>query len=70
MKAKELRDLSNTELTTRSRELRDQLFHLRLQKAGGQIENSSLFRSLRKDVARIETILSSRKLEEAAAAKK
>lgn len=70
MKAKELRDLSNSELTTRSRELRDQLFHLRLQKAGGQIENSSLFRSLRKDVARIETILSSRKLEETAAAKK
>ena len=68
MKSKEIRELSNTELSARSRELRDQLFHLRLQKAGGQIENSSLFRSLRKEIARIETVLSSRKLEESKAA--
>jgi large subunit ribosomal protein L29 len=69
MKSKEIRELSNTELNTRSRELRDQLFHLRLQKAGGQIENSSLFRSLRKEIARVETVLSSRKLEETQTAK-
>jgi len=61
MKNTELRELSFPELVARVRELKDELFHLRIQKASGQLENPNLIRNLRKEVARIETILSQRK---------
>jgi large subunit ribosomal protein L29 len=61
MKSKEIRDLSNTDLNVRKRELKEELFHLRIQQASGQIEKTSLLRSLRKEVARIETVLSERR---------
>jgi large subunit ribosomal protein L29 len=62
MNTQELRELSATELVARSRELRDELFHLRIQKAGGQLEKPSQVRNLRKEVARIETILTERQI--------
>ena len=61
MKTEELRDLSRTELIARSRELKDELFHLRIKKAGGQLEDPSQIRKIRKEVARIETILTQRR---------
>jgi large subunit ribosomal protein L29 len=60
MKTKEIRELSNDELETRRRELRQESFHLRLQQQSGQLEKPSLLRSLRREVARIETVLSER----------
>ena len=57
MKAAELRELSAPELTAKGRELRDQLWSARMKKATGQLENSALLRTLRRDIARVETLL-------------
>ena len=57
MKAKEARELSAPEVVTKLRETRDQLLQLRLRKHTGQIEKTHELRALRKDVARLETIL-------------
>ena len=57
MKASELRELSAEELEAKSSELRGELFNARVKKATGQLENSSLLRSLRRDVARVETVM-------------
>jgi large subunit ribosomal protein L29 len=57
MKAKEVRELSSSEVQTKLRETRDQLLQLRLRKNTGQIEKTHELRSLRKDIARLETVL-------------
>lgn len=56
MTAKEIRELSPAEITTKLRETRDQLLQLRLRKHTGQVEKPHLFRQLRKDITRLETI--------------
>ena len=56
MKNKEIRELTPDELRSRKRELREQIFHLRLQQAGGQLEKPSELRTLRREIARIETV--------------
>ena len=58
MKASELRSLSQPELQAKSRELRDELFNARVKRATGQLENTAKLRQLRRDVARVETLLS------------
>jgi large subunit ribosomal protein L29 len=63
MKTKELRDLSVAELKAKAQDLKKESFHLRLQQQGGQIEKPSLIKEIRKDVARIETILSERRIK-------
>lgn len=72
MKLKEIRELSIPEMVARVRELKDELFHLRLQKASGQLEKPSQLRSIRKEIAQVETIITQRKqtnsAEKAAAA--
>lgn len=60
MRAKELREKSIEELRNTGHELREQLFKLRFQKATGQIENPIKIRMVRKDIARVETILEER----------
>jgi large subunit ribosomal protein L29 len=60
MKARELRDKSIEELRRSESELREQLFKLRFQKATGQIENPVKIRLVRKDIARVQTILAQR----------
>ena len=57
MTPKEIRDLTSVEITTKIRETRDSLLQLRLRKQTGQVEKTHEMRSLRKDVARLETIL-------------
>ena len=57
MKASELRNLSEPELSAKSRELRDELFNARVKRATGQLENTAKLRQLRRDVARVETVL-------------
>lgn len=56
MKIKEIRDLTPAELTARKRELKNEMFHLRLQQQSGQLENPSLIRVLRREIAQVETI--------------
>ena len=57
MTPKEIRDLTAVEITTKIRETRDSLLQIRLRKQTGQVEKTHEMRSLRKDVARLETIL-------------
>jgi large subunit ribosomal protein L29 len=57
-KLKELKEKTLTELLADSRTLRQEQFNLRLQKASGQLEKSSRLRTLRRDIARIETQVS------------
>ena len=57
MKAAELRDLGADELGVRERDLTDQLFRLRIQKSMGQLEAPAKVRGVRKDLARVKTIL-------------
>jgi large subunit ribosomal protein L29 len=57
MKAAEIRELSVTELNDKIRELDDQLFRLKLQKSMGQLESASKLRPMRRDLARIKTVL-------------
>jgi large subunit ribosomal protein L29 len=60
MKANELRDKSVDELNTRERELREQLFKLRFQRATGRMENPMKIRDVRREIARIKTLLNER----------
>jgi large subunit ribosomal protein L29 len=60
MKIKEIIEMTTDELLTRKRDLRQESLHLRLQQQSGQLEQPSRLRLLRRDVARIETILSQR----------
>ena len=57
MKASELHDLTEDELGARERDLSDQLFRLRIQKSMGQLEAPVKIRSVRRDLARVKTIL-------------
>ncbi len=58
MKASEIKDLTVVELQAKNRDLRQELFNLRLQKATSQLDKSSRLRMLRRDIARIETQIS------------
>jgi large subunit ribosomal protein L29 len=57
MKAAELRDLAPEELGSKERELTDQLFRMRIQKSMGQLEAPAKMRSVRRDLARIKTVM-------------
>ena len=57
MKATELVDLSVDELKNKESELQDQLFKLKFQHTLGQLENSMKLRNVKKDIARVKTIL-------------
>ena len=57
MKAAELRDLGADELGAKERELVDQLFRMRIQKSMGQLENPDKLRMVRRDLARVKTVL-------------
>jgi len=55
MTSKEIRELAPAELITKLRETREQLLQLRLRKQTGQVEKTHELRTLRKDIARLET---------------
>ena len=57
MKAKDIRELSPEELNKKLRESRDELVNLRVRKQVGQVENPAQLRIIRRDIARIETVL-------------
>jgi large subunit ribosomal protein L29 len=57
MKAGELRTLGADELGVKERELTDQLFRMRIQKSMGQLDAAHKLKSLRRDLARVKTVL-------------
>ncbi len=61
MKTNELRKLTTEELTKKVHENKEELFNLRMQKATGSLEKPSRIHELRKEVARINTILNERR---------
>ncbi len=68
MTSKEIRDLSQAEITTKIREIRESLLQARLRKQTGQVEKTHELRTLRKDVARLETLLREKNRKAPAAA--
>lgn len=62
MKAKELRELSDEELRQRERELREELFNLRFQHSLGQLGNTARISQVKREIARIKTILREREI--------
>jgi large subunit ribosomal protein L29 len=67
MTSKEIRELAPTEITTKLREIREQLLQLRMRRQTGQVEKTHELRTLRKDIARLETILNEKKRQTVAA---
>lgn len=63
MKASEVRDLTPDQLDDELIKLKKEQFNLRFQKATGQLENTSRFRQIRRDIARIKTVQASLKTE-------
>lgn len=63
MRASELHDKTQEELRHQETELSEQLFALRLQKVTGQLENPSKIREVRRDLARVLTVLNEKKKE-------
>jgi large subunit ribosomal protein L29 len=61
MKAREIRELTLEELTVKSRELRGDLFNAQVKRATGQLENTAKLEQLRRDIARVETVLRERR---------
>ncbi len=57
MKISELKDLTAIELNAKGRDLRQELFNLRLQQASSQLEKPARLHTLRRDIARVETQL-------------
>jgi large subunit ribosomal protein L29 len=60
--ASELRDLGSEELTTKLREAKAELFNLRVQSATGQLDNNRRLQIVRREIARIYTIMREREL--------
>jgi large subunit ribosomal protein L29 len=61
MKAGDVRAKSEDELVTQLEELQKETFNLRFQRASGQLENTARVRQVRRDIARIKTILGERR---------
>lgn len=62
MTLKEIRDLSQEQLDQRELDLKQELFNLRFQLATGQLENTSRINLVKKDIARVKTIIREREL--------
>ena len=63
MKAKEIRDMDAAELHKKLDGLKEELFNLRFQLATGQLENPMRIREVRRDIARVKTVLRERELQ-------
>lgn len=60
MKIKEVKDLSPDEMKQKNRELVEELFRLRIRHASGQLESPAMMKNIRRDIARIKTLLRER----------
>jgi large subunit ribosomal protein L29 len=64
MKIKEIRDLSTDELNVKERTLREELFKLRLRQGVSKIESPAALGQIRRDIARVRTVLRQREEKE------
>jgi large subunit ribosomal protein L29 len=67
-KAAELRELTDEQLLERAESAKEELFNLRFQLATGQLDDSSMIKKIRHDIARIATVMRERTIEEEAVA--
>ncbi len=65
MKAKDLRDFSDEELVQKVADLKTELFNLRFRAATGQLENPAVIKGVKKDMARVKTVIRERELKNA-----
>ena len=65
MKAAELREMSNAELTKKLAELKEELFNLRFQHAINQLDNPGRSETVKRDIARVTTVLRANELKDA-----
>jgi len=63
MKTKELKDLTVEELLKKKKDVKEEVFNLRFQHSTGQLENTARMKLVKRDVARIETILKEKELK-------
>jgi large subunit ribosomal protein L29 len=62
MKGKDLKELTKEELLKKKKDTKEELFNLRFQHSTGQLENTARLKLLKKDVAKIETVLRQKEL--------
>ena len=62
MKAKDIRAITTDQMLEKEKQYKEELFNLRFQQATGQLENTARLRQVRKNIARIKTILSEKEL--------
>lgn len=63
MKASEFRDMTNVELNNKLIDLKNELFNLRFQLATGQLDNTGKIKMVKKDIARVQTVLKQMEME-------
>lgn len=63
MKAKEIHNMTSDELTTKLISLKEELFNLRFRHATGQLENPNVLKTVKKDIAKVKTVLRERELK-------
>ncbi|HEX2964505.1 MAG TPA: 50S ribosomal protein L29 [Syntrophorhabdaceae bacterium] len=63
MKGKDLKELTREELLKKKKDSKEEIFNLRFQHSTGQLENTARLNLLKKDIARIETILRQKELK-------
>lgn len=64
MKAKDIRSLTTDQMLEKEKQYKEELFNLRFQQAMGQLENTARLRQVRKNIARIKTVLSEEALKQ------
>ena len=62
MKARNIHEMTSEELTKKLAELKDELFNLRFRHATGQLENPNVLKNVKKDIARVKTIIREREI--------
>ncbi len=63
MKAKEIKEMTNDELVAKLAQLKEELFNLRFRHATGQLENPNVLNGVKKDIARVKTVLREREIK-------
>ena len=63
MKAKEFKQMTNDELVKKLESLKEELFNLRFRHATGQLENPNVLATVKKDIARVKTIIREREIK-------
>ncbi|MBP5177695.1 MAG: 50S ribosomal protein L29 [Clostridia bacterium] len=63
MKAKQIHEMTDEELNTKLAELKEELFNLRFRHATGQLENPNVIAVVKKDIARVKTVIRERELK-------